>query len=223
MAQIKRSITVLLALGLNAVALAGVSTVQLEQEARDALRLTADTVNGKALYEQRCGGCHGPEAHGDVIRLIPALAGQRRAYLIKHVAELNDAERAAAHMHPTLDSVDLATPQAWADLAEYLRQRPLLRVPASVNAPMAELGERSYRRWCASCHGTDALGNETRFAPALKHQHREYLLKEIRMVSAPHRMSLGSDVMRVLDSLNTQATAGIADYISRIPEKPPRQ
>jgi cytochrome c553 len=109
------------------------------------------------------------------------------------------------------------------DLAEYLQQLPPLEGVVSPNEAMAVRGERTYRRWCASCHGVDALGNETRFAPALKHQHREYLLKEIRMVSAPHRLSLGSDVMRVLDSLNTQATAGIADYVSRIPEPQPRQ
>jgi cytochrome c553 len=210
------SIAVLVALLANAAALAAVSTARLEQRARSAMRLTADPVHGQLLYARNCADCHGAQAHGDTIRLIPALAGQRRAYLIKHVAELNDAERAAAHMHPKLESVELAVPQAWADLATYLRQCAPLEVASSSNQQLVMRGARSYRRWCAACHGSDATGDDDEFVPALRDQRREYLLKELRMVAAVHRLSVRSDVMVVLDSLNAESTAGIADYVSGI-------
>jgi cytochrome c553 len=218
MGRSKVSIAVLVALLANAAALAAVSTERLEQQARGALQLTADPVRGKSLYQRNCASCHGAEAHGDLIRLIPALAGQRRAYLVKHVAELNDAERAAAHMHPKLNAAELAVPQGWVDLAAYLQLCVPLGVAASNNQQLVERGARSYRRWCEACHGSAARGDDDRFVPALRQQRREYLLKEIRTVSATHRLSVRSEVMRVLDSLSTETTAGIADYVSRIEE-----
>lgn len=205
-----------MALAVNAVALAAVSTARLEQQARSALRLTADAAEGKQLYERTCSSCHGVDAHGDLIKLIPALAGQRRAYLIKHVAELNDAERAAAHLHPRLDTAELAAPQGWADLAEYLQGSAPLPMASSVNQALAERGARSYRRWCADCHGADASGDDAEFVPSLRHQRREYLLKELRTVASAHRMSVGPETMSTLDSLNAESTAGIVDYISHI-------
>lgn len=214
--RIKIGAAGLAALVLNVAALAAVSTARLEQRAREALRLPTDAARGQLLYEQNCGGCHGQQAHGDVIRLIPALAGQRRSYLVKHVAELNDAERAAAHMHPVLESAELTQPQGWADLAEYLQRCAPLQVRGGGNEELALRGARNYRRWCASCHGEDAGGNETKFVPSLRHQHRQYLLKELRMVAAAHRLSVRSDIMNVLDSLHSDAIAGIADHVSEL-------
>ena len=216
MVRTRISIAVSLTLAVNAVALAAVSTARLEQQARSALRLAADAAEGKELYERSCAGCHGAQAHGDMIRLIPALAGQRRAYLIKRVAELNDAERAAAHMHPKIESAELAAPQGWANLATYLQQSAPLQVTASDNDSLAERGARSYRRWCVSCHGADASGKDAQFVPSLRQQRREYLLKELRSVASAHRMSVEGEAMSELDSLNTEATAGIVDYISRV-------
>jgi cytochrome c553 len=216
MGRTKISIALLVALLASVAALAAVSTARLEQEARSAMRLSADTARGRVLYERSCASCHGAQAHGDLIRLVPALAGQRRAYLIKHVAELNDTERAVAHMHPQLPSAESAMPQAWVDLAAYLQQCAPLKVTASSNEEAIARGARSYRRWCAACHGPDATGDDDRFVPSLRHQRREYLLKELRMVSSVHRLSVSSEVMRVLDSLNSDSTAGIADYVSVI-------
>jgi cytochrome c553 len=207
---------VLVAVLANAAALAAVSTTRLEQQTRSALQLSANAERGKILYQRNCASCHGEQAHGDLIRLIPALAGQRRAYLIKHVAELNDAERAAAHVHPQLDAAELAIPQAWMDLATHLQRCSPQAVTGRSNQQLVTNGARSYRRWCEACHGSDATGDDDRFVPALRYQRREYLLKEIRMVASAHRMSVRSDIMRVLDSLSTETTAGIVDYIATI-------
>lgn len=201
---------------LSAAALAAISNASLEQQARSALRLPADAARGKLIYQRNCSSCHGEQAHGDLIRLVPALAGQRRAYLVKHIVELSDAERAAAHMHPQLKSADLAAPQGWTDLATYLQRCAPLQVVRSSNPQLVERGGRNYRRWCAACHSPDASGDDDRFVPALRHQRREYLLKELRTISSAHRMSVRSDVLRVLDSLNDASTAGIADYVTGI-------
>lgn len=215
-------ITLLALLGLQSSVLAAESAARFEQQARSALRLRADALHGMALYRKSCASCHGAEAHGDVIRLIPALAGQRRAYLVKHLAELNDAERAAMHMHPALDVSELREPQAWIDVAEYLRISEPLAVPVSRNDQLAARGERNYSRRCAQCHGKDATGNDARFVPGLRYQQHPYLLKQLQMLSAQHRLSVGPEVLRVMDSLSAEAVAGIADHVSRIKDRPAR-
>jgi cytochrome c553 len=180
------------------------------------LRLPADATRGRLLYQRNCASCHGETAHGDLIRLVPALAGQRRAYLVKHIVELNDTERAAAPMHPRLEAAELSVPQAWNDLATYLQRCAPFQAAASSNAQLVARGGRNYRRWCAACHGSDATGDDEKFVPALRPQRREYLLKELRSISNAHRMSVRNEVLRVLDSLNNESTAGIADYVAGI-------
>lgn len=198
----------------SATALGAPSARRLEQQARKSLQLQADVVHGKALYQSNCSRCHGAEAEGDITRLVPALAGQRRAYLIKHLIALGDPDWQAAQMHPKLELTGLDTPQAWADVASFLRDSAPLQVVGSANREMAKRGARNYQRWCASCHESDASGDDAAFVPALRHQHHAYLLKELQMVSAQHRLDVSADVMRTLDSLDTAELAGIADHVA---------
>ena len=56
-----------------------------------ALELDANAQRGAALYGQECAGCHGREAHGAGQHDIPALASQRRAYIIRQLADSSSA------------------------------------------------------------------------------------------------------------------------------------
>ena len=53
----------------------------------DALDLEANARRGAALYSEECAGCHGREAQGASQHDIPALASQRRAYIIRQLAK----------------------------------------------------------------------------------------------------------------------------------------
>ncbi len=204
------------ALALPASVAVAESSAHLEVQARSALQLPANATRGKVLYMHKCASCHGADAQGDVTRLVPSLAGQRRGYLVKHMAQLNDVEQAAGSMHPEVDRASLNASQAWVDLAAFLNGCPPLPVLPSSNDVLAQRGARSYQRWCASCHAADARGDDARFAPGLRHQHHAYLLKQLQMTAALHRMSIRAEVLNVFDSLSAQQTAGIADHISRI-------
>jgi cytochrome c553 len=206
----------------SAATASAASSAYLEQLARHALQLQADSTRGQALYSSNCSSCHGSDAHGDVTRLIPSLAGQRRAYLIKHLAEFNDRDRQAAQMHPLIALGGLKTPQAWLDLASYLRDRVPLPATGAHNRELTARGARSYQRWCSACHGKDASGDDAEFVPSLRHQHHAYLLKELQTLSAQHRFNVAPDAMSMLDSLSPAALAGIADHVAALNRPAPK-
>lgn len=195
---------------------AGTSSEETEQLTRNALSLEANRTRGAALFVSRCAGCHGEKALGDAERLIPALAGQRRAYLVKQMADLAQRERDATQMHRIMAQRKIRDPQAWSNLAGYLNSLPIPTVSQTGNGQNLELGEASYQQWCASCHADDGRGDDDGFVPSLRNQHYSYLLKEMRSMAAGHRGDLDPDLMGYLDGLAADELAGIADYVSRL-------
>jgi cytochrome c553 len=189
-----------------------------EQLTRNALSLDANRVRGAALFRSNCAECHGKRAFGDAKRVIPSLAGQRRAYLIKQLADFAEHDRTATQMHRVVAQANVGDPQAWADLAGYLNS---LRIPTANasqkgNGKLVGLGEASYQQWCASCHADDGRGDDDGFVPSLRNQHFTYLLKEMQAMAAGHRINLDPELMRFMDSLEADELAGIADYVSRL-------
>jgi cytochrome c553 len=64
-----------------------------------ALELDANAQRGAVLYSKECAGCHGREAGGAGQHDIPALASQRRAYIIRQLAQFIERDRIATQMH----------------------------------------------------------------------------------------------------------------------------
>jgi cytochrome c553 len=192
------------------------STEAAEQLTRNALSLDANRTRGAALFGSHCVSCHGEEALGNAQRLIPALAGQRRAYLVKQLADFAQRERDATQMHRIVAQRKVRDPQAWSDLAGYLNSLPIPAKSQTGNGQHLALGEASYQQWCTSCHANDGRGDDDGFVPSLRNQHYLYLLKEMRSMAAGHRVNLEPDLMRFLDGLASDELAGIADYVSRL-------
>lgn len=187
-----------------------------EQLVRNALALEADEQHGAVVYESQCAQCHGPDAHGDAQGLIPALAMQRRAYIIKQLADFIERERIATRMHEIVSREAVGDPQTWADLALYLNRLPPPRRVQTGAGTFLELGEASYEQWCRSCHGADGRGDDDGFVPSVRNQHYEYLLKEMRNLARGHRFNVDSELSRFLNSLERDEMQGIADYLSRM-------
>jgi cytochrome c553 len=191
------------------------SSEETEQQIRNALNLDAKRARGESLFRSECSSCHGRKALGDAERLIPALAGQRRAYLIKQLADFAEMERNAAQMHTVVRRAKIASPQAWADLALYLNSLPIPARSQTGNGLLLDLGEGSYKQWCAGCHADDGRGDDDGFVPSLRNQHYRYLLREMEAMAAGHRV-LDPELMRFLGSLTGDELVGIADYVSRL-------
>lgn len=179
------------------------------------LQLDQDTQRGAVLYGQHCADCHGAQAWGDAARFIPALAGQRRAYLVKQLADFIELERAGRSMHEVVSSPRLDDPQAWADIAGYMNGLPPAQPTQTGDGAGLALGEAIFREQCATCHEEDARGDDEGFVPSLRNQHYAYLLRQMRGLTAWHRLNADDGLIRFLDSLEPEEMTAVADYLSR--------
>lgn len=192
------------------------SPTRVDQLVRQALQLDPNIKRGGGLYEVHCASCHGQGAIGDSKNVIPALAGQREAYLIKQLADFAELERDGDAMHTVVSKAALNEPQPWADLAGYLSQLPFARFPETADGEGVELGEAIFQEQCASCHEEDARGDDDGFIPSLRNQHYSYLVRQMRSLAASHRLNVDADLVRFIDSLDTEEITAVADYLSRL-------
>jgi cytochrome c553 len=192
------------------------SAERVDQLVKTALDIDPNAKRGAALYAAQCKQCHGTSAFGNANKLIPALAGQRRAYIIKELADFTELERVATQMHSVVARKEVNQPQEWADLAAYLNALKPTPTPQTGSGKYLSLGEASYRQWCASCHEDDGRGDDDGFVPSLRNQHYAYILQEMRALAASHRTNVEPDLVLFMDGLANDEMEGIADYISRM-------
>jgi cytochrome c553 len=201
---------------ITAAALASAAADRVDELTLDALDLDANARRGAALYKQECASCHGREAQGAGQHDIPALASQRRAYIIRQLAAFSERDRIATQMHDVVSRDALSAPQSWADLALYLTNLPPPQGVHTGGGKYLSLGEASYRQFCSSCHQEDGRGDDEGFVPSLRNQHYRYLMKEMRKLAAGHRFTVDEDLARFLKSLKADEMQGLADYLSRM-------
>ncbi len=182
----------------------------------DALELDANVERGAALYRAQCATCHGAAAQGNEQREIPALAAQRRAYIVKQLADFSAGDRSATEMHKVVSRAAVNEPQAWADLSLYLNNLPPPKTSQTGDGKYLSLGEASYAQFCGSCHEEDGRGDDDGFVPSLRNQHYRYLLKEMRGLAAGHRFNVETELTRFLNSFEADEMQGLADYLSRM-------
>jgi len=200
---------------LNAqVALA--STERADALVHSTLQLDVDARRGSTVFAQHCARCHGNAAVGDAAKGIPALAGQRKSYLVKQLADFLERDRAGAAMHGVVSQQAIAEPQVWADVANFLSNLTPQPAPATGDGGQLQLGEAIFRDQCASCHADDGRGDDDGFVPSLRNQHYPYLVQQIRSISRWHRANVESDLVLYLDSLSADETLAVADYLSRL-------
>jgi cytochrome c553 len=198
--------------GMSAVA----SPTRVDQLVHNALQLDPNAKHGGTLYVQNCARCHGQGAIGDPHNLIPALAAQREAYLIKQLADFTELEREGQDMHSVIARAPLNEPQSLADMAAYLSHLPAASALETSDGKGVELGEAIFQEQCAACHEEDARGDDDGFVPSLRDQHYSYLVRQMRALAASHRKNVDADLVRFIDSLDTEEMTAVADYLSRL-------
>ena len=208
--------TLALSAMITAASVAGGAVERVDELTSIALELDADMQRGAVLYSKECASCHGREAHGAAQHDIPALAAQRRAYIIRQLAEFIERDRIATQMHKVVSREAVSEPQSWADLALYLNNLPPPKGSDTGNGKHLSLGKASYQQFCRSCHEEDGRGDDDGFVPSLRNQHYRYLLKEMRNLAAGHRFNADEELARFMRNLQTDEMQGIADYLSRM-------
>ncbi len=195
--------------------------VQADEEAVDrrtqaALALDAHPQRGAKLFGEYCRRCHGPEAEGNASEVVPALAGQRFAYLVRQLANFSGDERDSAAMHRVVATPALRHTQAWVDLAAYLNAVPVKPTAATGNGAHADLGRGMFHEQCAPCHRADARGDEAGFVPALRGQHYSYLVAQIHKLADGARHNVDENLVLFMRSLDDRDVDAVADYLSRL-------
>lgn len=199
---------------LIAWAQAASSTVPPPDTPTAAAPVAADLRHGEVLYRRHCVACHGARAWGDGPREIPALAGQREAYLIAQLTRFASEARPGSPMHgpamlDTLRASDVNRPVAIRDLAAYLARAPAAPQVEQGQGRSLAAGKSAYLSACARCHGESGDGADW-LAPRIGGQHFRYLLSRLREFDATHR---GLVEPAALSGEEQQA---LADYISRL-------
>lgn len=199
-----------------ATGIAGASPLSVDEKVRNALQLDQNREKGQRLYATHCAQCHGEQALGSAAKVIPSLAGQRRAYLVKQLADFSELERDSPEMHTVVSRPDLSNEQAWADLSGYLNSLPRTSFPQTGDGRGLELGESIFQDHCASCHEEDARGDDDGFIPSLRDQHYSYLVRQMRSIASWHRLNVDDELVRYLDGLDTEEATAVADYLARM-------
>jgi cytochrome c553 len=215
--------TTRIAVTLLAIALAPNATAALGEPGADlmsrAMAVTPDPEHGRILYLKHCSKCHSPHAWGDGPRAIPALAGQRESYLIEQLVRFAGGERrgSVTHgpvMHEILQPPDLNRPQAIGDLAACLSRAGRNPQPEHAAGRALAVGNRTYTKACAACHGSDGAGSDKGAVPAIGGQHYGYLLAQLSgFASGLRGHPLGAEAVSSLSDAEQQA---VADYVSRL-------
>jgi len=187
--------------------------------ASQAATLTADAPHGMVLHLKHCASCHGRQAWGDGLRQIPALAGQRQAYLIAQLAHFINGDRHGSELHgPVMQSAlqppDVNRAQALRDLGAWLSRAPPDSETEHGEGQALAAGKRAYLNACAGCHGTHGEGSEQPPVPALASQHYSYLIAQLRSFSSGHLAHAPGIAAAVLGPAEQQRA--IADYLSRL-------
>ena len=189
----------------------------VDRQTQSALSMDAHPDRGSRAYVRYCAKCHGPRALGDAKGGIPALAGQRYAYLVRQLANFAGAERDSSTMHGVVSQAELREPQNWADIAAYLNGLSGGSPPRSgaTRADVA-LGRGIFHERCAACHGLDASGDADGFVPSLRRQHYAYLNAQMHKLAEGNRHNVDEDLVLFLKTFDDREMKATADYLSRL-------
>jgi cytochrome c553 len=130
---------------------------------------------------EACQACHGVRGEGNPAVNAPPLAGQRRDYLQRQIANFRDGRRGADPLDAngavmraqalTFDPADDAR------LADIFAKMPVTR--AKAGAGDATRGRQRFRSECADCHGLRGEGYAQLGTPDLRLHDAAYLVAQL--------------------------------------------
>jgi cytochrome c553 len=188
----------------------------VDRATQAALSLDAHPDRGAAQFGHYCARCHGAQGQGNAGRAIPALAGQRFAYLVRQLANFFGAERDSDAMHQVVSQKELRGPQTWVDIAAHLNRVPLSNRAQTGDGTQLALGRGIFHEQCATCHRGDAHGDGDGFVPSLRNQHYPYLVNQLHKLAEGYRHNVDENLMRFFGSFDDQDIKATADYLSRL-------
>jgi len=164
-----------------------------------------------------CAACHGQNGHSTANPLWPNLAGQHASYIVAQLNAFKSGQRSNPVMAPIVATLTDADIQ---DLAAYYSAQTEAGLEADPSYWKA--GEKIYRGGirdrsvpaCTACHGPTGRGNAPGKYPALRAQHAEYTLKQLRDYASKDRKTGPAGIMQtVAGRLTESEMRDVASYI----------
>jgi cytochrome c553 len=171
--------------------------------------------HGEQLFAT-CAACHGVDGAGTADGTVPAVAAQRFRVVAGELVDFRRGSRLDPRMENFTDQHHLENAQDIADVAAYISALKPARGQGQGDGRYLERGGKAYARWCASCHGPSAAGNDRHRYPQLAGQHPEYLLRQMQDAAAGRRANFPPEHVRLMAHLEQADLAGIADFLSRL-------
>jgi len=194
-------------------------TEQAAIEIAQALSLTPNRENGRAIYNI-CSVCHLPEGWGTLNGAYPQIAGQLRGVIIKQLADIRARNRDNPIMFPFAMPGTLGGIQGIADVADYVASLPM--TPNNAKGPGVDLehGRHLYQENCVDCHGAYGEGNAEDHIPLLYGQHYPYLMRQFEWIQSGRRRNADSRMVKQIQRFTPRDIAAIMDYVSRLSPPP---
>lgn len=174
-----------------------------------------DATAGKAKAAT-CAGCHGADGNSPAPN-FPKLAGQHASYILKQLHDFKSGKRKDATMTAMVAPL---SDQDMENLAAYFASQKVK--PGKTAEDKLELGQMVYRAGnassgvaaCAACHSPTGSGNPQAKFPALKGQHAQYVVKQLKDFRAGTRSNDPGSMMRgVAAKMSDAEIEAVAQYV----------
>jgi cytochrome c553 len=166
-----------------------------------------------------CAACHGPDGNS-INPIWPNLAGQGANYIATQLQAFKSGAREDPSMSPMANTV------ADADVREiseyYAAQAPKI---SAIGTQDFTAAEKMYRGGdaergipaCMACHGPTGAGNAPASYPALRGQHAEYTVMQLKAYREGERATDAQGMMRdIAGKLSDADIENLARYLSAL-------
>ncbi len=163
-----------------------------------------------------CAGCHGADGNSPAPN-FPKLAGQHASYILKQLQDFKSGKRKDATMTAMVAPL---SDQDMENLAAYFSSQKVK--PGKTAEDKLELGQMVYRAGnassgvaaCAACHSPTGSGNPQAKFPALKGQHAQYVVKQLKDFRSGTRSNDPGSMMRgVAAKMSDAEIEAVAQYV----------
>jgi cytochrome c553 len=181
-----------------------------------ATALAEGNVETGATKAAVCSACHGPSGHSTNGQW-PNLSGQHASYIVEQLKAFKSGQRVNPAMQPLVAGLSDEDMQ---DVAAYYASQTEAGLEADPSYWKA--GEKIYRGGvrdqnvpaCIACHGPIGRGNAPGKYPALRAQHAEYTLKQLRDYASKERKTGPAGIMQTIAGrLTEEEMRNLASYV----------
>lgn len=182
------------------------------------LAVPAQGEDATGIVSTVCAKCHGIDGNSTSSK-IPKLAGQHKGYLLGQLKDYRDQSRKGADAHAYISNARQKYDDVMLEkLVDYFAAQKLTR-NAPGDAQLEAKGKAIFENGipskkvpsCVLCHARGAVGMG--IVPRLAGQHREYLVKQIKVFHSDDRPVYARIMRSVVEKLTDEEAMHVATYL----------